>query len=629
MAIAAGRKLGGSGRWSAAYGAGMLAIFAGERIIGVGSGRAVATGLGLLLVLAAIAARGLRAQSAPADRREVEKILLGLYALGLLAVVLYFVQSDVPTLRGGKPLEHGYPKLAVALAALWPAVFLAAAWPIALVELSYATMARAPRLEVARIRDALLSGLGLAFALVFAFSAAYVASERDKKVDLAYFRTTRPGESTRKIVRVLDQEIHVGLFFPGGSEVREEVVNYFSDLAHESSQLKVSSYDFDIDPAKAKEFGVTANGTVAVMRGGHKESLSIPVQLESARSALRTLDKEVQQRLLTVIKPKRRTLFTQGHNERSYDRGAAEPDQRPGVRDLKDLLIDQGQEVRYISAAEGLMTDIPKDTTLVMIIGPQKPFEPEEIETLRRYFDGGGRIFLALDPEAGVDMKGLLGPLGVTYHASMLANDQAFARRTHQDADHINIVTANYSSHPVMTTLLKLGMRAPLIMPGSGWLESVRNHPAGVATDAPVKAHPSTFEDKNGNFQHDTGEESRPYDLTEVITKGNGRLFVVADSDLVSDGVIRVAGNGLLVLDVVRWLVGDEAFTGQVTSETDVPITHTRKQDVAWFYSSIFLMPALVIGLGMIVTRRTRRKRSRSAAAVRPAPSIPSQGVAS
>src|SRR6185369_5361653 len=160
------------------------------------------------------------------------------------------------------------------------------AWPIALVELSYVSMARAPRLEMGRIRDALLSGLGLAFALVFAFTVAYVTSERDKKVDLAYFRTTRPGESTRKIVRALDQPVDAALFFAAGTEVRAEVENYFKDLGKESSQLKVKMFDHDIDPAKAKEYGAGANGTVVIARG-RKEILSVPQQLESARSALR------------------------------------------------------------------------------------------------------------------------------------------------------------------------------------------------------------------------------------------------------------------------------------------------------------------------------------------------------
>jgi hypothetical protein len=619
----AGRVSPGA-RWSGVYAAGILAIFVGERIIGTGKPRAVATILGLALMLAAMAVRLVRAGKAAPDRRQVERALLGMYALGLLAIIVYFVQSDVPTVSGSKPLEHSWPKLATALGALWPAVLVAAVWPIALIELAYANMSRAPHVEVRRIRDAMLSGLGIAFALIFAFTVAWITSERDKRVDLAYFRTTRPGESTQKIVRALDQPVEISTFFAAGTDVREEVNNYFIDLARESSQLQFKAYDFDIDPNKARDLTVTANGTIAVGRNGRKELLQIPTQLETARTALKTLDKEVQQRLLTIIKPKRVVMFTQGHNERWFEKGAAsDADQRPGIHDLREVLRDQGYEVRAFGQADGLMNDVSKDATLVMIIGPQKPFEPEEIGSLTRYFNSGGRIFIALDPEVGLDFKDLLGPLGVTYHAVMLANEQSFARRTHQDSDHANIVTAGFSSHPSMSTLTRLGGRAPLVLPGAGWLEPAQVKPPGVGIDPPVRAMPTTFADKNGNFKKDDGEEQRAFDLAVAIIKGTGRIYVVADSDFISDAAIRVAGNGILALDAIRWLVGDEAYTGQTNTEADVPITHTRKQDVAWFYSSIFLMPVLVMAVGLLVTRRRRRNPPTLAS------QSPNQGVAS
>ena len=42
-------------------------------------------------------------------------------------------------------------------------------------------------------------------------------------------------------------------------------------LAKESGQLKVEHYDRDIDPAKAKELGASANGSIVFVRGGRKE----------------------------------------------------------------------------------------------------------------------------------------------------------------------------------------------------------------------------------------------------------------------------------------------------------------------------------------------------------------------
>ncbi len=603
-----------SGRWSALWAAGMLAIFVGERMIGAGGGRAVATGGGLVLVVAAIAVRAARAASAAADRRQVERKLLALYALGLLAVVLYFVQSDLPTVLGkGKPLEHDWPRLATVLAALWPAIWVAAAWPIALIEMAYAQIARAPKIEVGRVRDAMYSGFGLAAMLVFAFSLCYVASERDKKVDLAYFRTTRPGEVSRKIVRNLDQPIEVAEFFPEGSEVREEVDNYMQDLARESGQLKVTHYDFDIDPVKAKEYGISTNNVIVFVRGARHDQLGFPKEIESAKNALRTLDKQVQQRLLMMVKPPRTVAFTQGHGERNWERPTSDTDKRPEVKGLRDLLVDQNYDVRYLGAADGLAQEVPKDITVVMVLGPQKPFLPGELSALNRFIDRGGRLLLALDPENHVDFPEVLKPLDLEYHDVMLANDQVFARRTHQDIDRTNLLTITYTSHPSVTTLQRLGVRAPIVLPGAGWINAKRTSGSGVTVDAPIKAHYATFEDKNGNFQADPGEERRAWELAATAVKKDARVFVLADSDALADEALpAVPGNQVLAVDVARWLMGDEAFTGITSTEADVPIAHTRKQDTVWFYGTIFLGPALVLLAGVMVTRGARRKGRRA-----------------
>jgi hypothetical protein len=608
-----------SGRWSGLWALGILLTFAGERMIGAGRARTVLTTLGFLVVLAAMAARFVRSRQTTPDRAYVERTLLGLYALGLAAVLLYVVQSDLWAAAFGKPLEKNWPRLSTALAALWPAVWLVAAWPILLVEMAYAQIARAPRLELGRIRDAMLSGFGLASALIFAFAISYVASERDKKVDLAYFRTTRPGEVTRRIVRNLDQPIEAALFFPAGSEVREEVGNYLADLAKESGQLKITHYDYDLDVLKAKEYGVSTNSVVVFVRGTRHEQLGLPKELEQARSPLKTLDKEVQQRLLTIIKPPRTIAFTLGHGERNWERPENDTDKRPGIKQLRDMLGDQTYNTRTINAADGLIPEIPKDITVVMVIGPQKPFQPEELASLNQFIDRGGRVLIALDPENGVDMHEVLERLNLTFKPVRLANDQVFARKTHQDVDRTNLVTATYGSHPSVTTLSRLGPRAPIILPGAGWIDTKRNRTGEIPVDAPIKAHFATFADKNGNFQQDPGEDRRAWELGATAIKKDARVFVLADSDCLDDEVIGAAANQLLALDVTHWLMGDENLAGVASSEADVPITHTRKQDVIWFYSTIFLAPALVIFAGVLVTRSGKRRRRPGGAAATPA----------
>ena len=54
---------------------------------------------------------------------------------------------------------------------------------------------------------------------------------------------------------------------------------------------------------------------------------------------------------------------------------------------------------------------------------------------------------------------------------------------------------------------------------------------------------------------------------------------------------------------------------GEIVSEADLPIVHTRKQDMWWFYSSVFLVPALVLGAGFLATRGGRKSRRPPASA--------------
>jgi hypothetical protein len=616
----------------------MLSVFTGERLIGPGSPMRWVTALGVLLVLGAMVLRFIRVGQSSGDAQRVERQLVFLYALGTGALLLYFVQSDLFATPFGKPLERDSPKLAVALAALWPALWLAAATTVALVELAYGAVARAPRLELGRIKDAMYSGLGLAGVLVFAFSAYYVASERDHKWDLSYFRTARPGESTRKIVRTLDQAVTIATFFPPANEVAEEIASYTDDLGKESKLLEVKHYDAAIDVQKAKDLGVSGNGTVVVSRGGRKEQLSTGLELEAARTQLKNFDKEVQKRLLQVARPGRTVYLTTGHGERGFD-PVNDTDKRATVRDLRDLMQQQGYLVRTLGAAEGLAADVPADAAVVLVVGPQKDLLPEESQAIVRYLERGGRLLVALDPdnppEAGADLKATLAKLGLTYNATMLANDQIYARRTRQAVDRTNIATGTYSSHPSVTSLGRLGLRAPLVMFGAGYLEEQKGKDPLLSIDFTVRAHPATWADPDHNYEFDKGEVRKPYNLAAAVVKKRAggkptdemRAIVVADSDAISDGVLGNPGNAYFAIDGLKWLVGDEGITGEISNEQDIPIAHTRKQDVVWFYASIFLVPALWIGLGLFMTRRARAARGPRAQSSQAASAPPKEGA--
>jgi len=604
---------------------GLLLGWVGERIVENPTVRGVLSGLGLAMVLAAFVARFLRSRSAPATVRGVHRTFALLHAGTVLSLVLYFLQSDLFTKLTQTSLASSSPKFAGVLSVLWPAVLIASLLPTLTMELSFASMVKAPQLEDGRINEALMSGLGLAFTFIFAFSAQYVATERDEKADFSYFRVAKAGEATSKLVGSLTEPLEVYLFFPPASDVADVVSDYFKELQPASSQLKVTRLDHALEPLKAKELGVSGNGTILIKMGGRKESLFIGTEVEKSKTQLRGLDTEVQKRLLQVAKSRRTVYLTGGHAERTQDPKDG-MEQRATIEILYKTLQDQNFEVRSLTTAEGLGQEVPKDAAAVFIIGPQRPFTEPEAQALEAYEKKGGRLFIALDPESALPFDELLKPLGISFKPQVLAQERGTAnvRPPPGIADRINIGTRTFSSHPSVSSLGRAG--APVLMLGAGGLEELPQHPADLVIDFAVRSLADAWNDATGDFEFngDKGETKKSWGVMAAVERRSPsskaeesmRVLVLGDSDGIADLVLQqLPGNQYLVVDGLKWLLGDEQLVGATNTEVDVPLARSRQQDVAWFYGTTFLAPLAVIGVGFAARRRSKstgRKEAKS-----------------
>jgi hypothetical protein len=593
---------------------GLLLVWVGERIVD-GDPRTLFTGGGAALMLVAIGLRALRVNVA--NSGKIEKTLLGLHGLTFLSVGLYVWQSDLWAKVAGQTLETGWPKLAGIVAVLVPAVLALSLIPTLLVELSYASMTKAPVMETGRVQEATNAGFGMGFVLIFAFSLQYVVSERDVKRDFSYFRTARPGESTKRLVNSLDEPLEVFLFFPPASDASTYVQAYFDELNEGSSMLKVQLLDQALEPIKSKELGVSNNGSVVFKKGGRKETLFLGTEAEKARTQLRGLDVEVQKRVLQIAKSKRTVYMTSGHGERTQDPITNE--QRANIDILWRTLQDQNFEVRTLSAAEGLGQDVPRDAAAIFVIGPTSAFTEPEAKALVEYGKRGGKLFIAIDPEVSHTFPELLTPLGLSFKAEVLTDDKSFARMKAQasPSDRRNVGTRTFSSHPSVNYLSR--SQQPVLLVGAGPLTELQTHPADLVIDMALRTQSTTWNDLNSNFEHDAPTEVRQaYGVLSAVSRRAAsnkleeelRVLVLADSDSIADEVLPLLqGNQYLVVDGLKWLLGDEALQGSTNTELDVPMTRTRKEDSVWFYGTTFLAPVLVLGLGFVVRRRTSRPR--------------------
>ena len=106
--------------------------------------------------------------------------------------------------------------------------------------------------------------------------------------------------------------------------------------------------------------------------------------------------------------------------------------------------------------------------------------------------------------------------------------------------------------------------------------------------------------------------------------KDGFRVLVFADADLFADALVQSMGrvaavivSGPLLDDSVKWLGGEEVFAGEVVSEDDKAIKHTKSQDAVWFTLTIVGAPLLVLTLGLVGTWARRRRSSRKPAEVK------------
>ena len=101
--------------------------------------------------------------------------------------------------------------------------------------------------------------------MIFVLSMGYVATERDVRKDVSYFKTTAPSGATVTMLGKLDQPIRVVLFFPPGSDVLAAVQPYF-DALKASGKLSVEARDIALSPELAQKHKVRDNGVALLLQ---------------------------------------------------------------------------------------------------------------------------------------------------------------------------------------------------------------------------------------------------------------------------------------------------------------------------------------------------------------------------
>ena len=636
--------------------AGLVAVFAGARVFdGVAVLHLPLIVAGGAAVLVAAGARFAAWRTADGERRSIEAV----FALGsagcVIALIGFFPGTDggiealgldFEGIRGQLRFQRFFLVSSPMLLAFSLLPVLAAQWAVA-----RGGSAGALKVDALRVKETAANILSLALAGSALVLIGYVGSALNRTADFSYFKTSRPGEAVREIVRSMDGTLTAAVFFPEVNAVRDEVLNYLRELERATGNVVIEEYDRYADPVAAADYNARNDGEIFLRVDGRTEQIGFLLNLTEARGRLRIMDSHVQQALLMLTRARRVAYLTNGHGELNDPLASDEPEQQPDPRELwrpgqseldqgpppaalRELLSFLNYEVRDIGVRRGLGDRVPDDAAMVMILGPQRSFLEAERNAIREYLDRGGSLLVALEPGSDFRLEDFRDRLGVDHDPSMTVDDEVHLRVTNTISDRQWIITNRFSTHPSVTTASRRGVNQGVVMVGPGRIRAAEDV-EGLRTTLTINSYPSSYLDLNGNFRFDEDTEVREsHGLAAAIERvaedggasaagdaagedaaaaedaagedegdaetASMRALVYADAQIFEDRILTSSQlQASLVADGIRWLGQEEAFSGEVVSEEDVPIVHTRSENIVWFYAIIFGAPALVLGLGV------------------------------
>jgi len=602
----------GPGPWwpSLGFALGSLGMLVSERILAGGPGSASLRVLSLGCLLAGLGLRGLRLRARAGGPRRAERWLLWATVPGVVALTLGLVTQTAALERWAPPALHA--SLSSAATVLVPLGWLGSALALLFGERTWAPMRQAGALEAGRLQQALGRGLELALALCLLFVLNVLAQRHDWSVDLSYFRTTPSSEATRRLAAASREPLEVLLFYPRASEVAEELEGYFAQLGS-SAPLRVRRVDRMLEPSLARRYEVRADGQVVFLRGERRESLFVGTDPRAARTRLLRLDSDVHRTLRRLAGAGRRAYRTLGHGE--WARAGADPPDAEPYPALETLLRQEGYALHDLGLAGGLASGVPPDAALLLVLAPRTPFLPEELATLRRYWESGGRVLLALDPEGGSDQAALAALLGLGYAGVPLAHEQQYLRQRGERSDRRNLVTDGLLPHPMSEGLRAKGRPVGFAFFGAGALRS-QSPREELQIDFVLQSLPETWEDGDGDLEPGAAEPRGTFPLVAAVRLSRpaggsaapeARAVVLGDADFVSDAALRNRANATLLADGLRWLQGEPPGDGPPLTEQDRVVQHGGRDERLWFYATVFAVPLLLLGVAWLQWRRRRR----------------------
>lgn len=423
----------------------------------------------------------------------------------------------------------------------------------------------------------------------------YIVAKNPKTWDLTKNQIHTLAPDTVKTLEGLKQDVTVTAFYattePGFAQLGDMCKKY----AARSEHLKCEFVDPIKDPVKTKKFNPRPDSRVFVNFGSNEARVG-----ELTEEALTNAVVKV------THSATKKVYFVTGHGE-------ADPDDagETGLSGVKARMENEGLKAEKLNLAT--TAEIPADAQAVVVAGPLKPFQPAEVETLKRFLDAGGKAMVMVEPGAESGLEGLLKAYNVEADATMVVDpiSRLFG------ASEVVPVVQDYNPESEIARNFNLNTVFPTARP----LTALKD-PASAAKAEPVAlSMPSAWGETTptGKVQKDEGEKGGPFPLVVQATLDTKaaegkrseqmRLVVAGDREFATNKFRNAVGNEDFFLNAVNWLSEQtERITIRPRMRDASRLYLTPAQQATVFFLAIDVLPVtlLVAGLAVWLVRRSK-----------------------
>lgn len=403
-------------------------------------------------------------------------------------------------------------------------------------------------------------------------------------------------EATIKLLSRMEKPVNITAFARQSKmlRTREAIQEFIKRYQKHKKDINITFINPDTAPDITRQMGITVDGELVIEYGGRQEHVQI-LKEEVVTNTLQRLLRSGEQHV----------VFISGHGERKPD-GRANFD----LGHFSKYLSDKGITTSSISL--NATPQIPEDTAVLVIAGPQVELLPGEITLIQQYIKNGGNLLWLHEPGKLHGLAPIASDLGISFIDGVIVDpttqllgisDPSFA------------IVNSYNDHPMVRdfTFMSIFPQASAIshqakdgFEASEFLQTVAR---SWTETSPIE----------GTITYDEATEqlgpltiglalTRQHKLADDKTRQQ-RIVVLGDGDFLSNTYLGNQGNQDLGYNIFNWLSHDDQFIAipvSVAPDKELVLGKTMGATIGLIF--LIILPVLLLGSGVFIWLKRRKQ---------------------